>query len=427
MIESLMFFAMGFCLASLSVLVTAPLVHGRAVRLTTRRLEGAIPTSRAEILADKDLLRAEFAMSTRRLEMDVERLRTKSAIQLAELGRKGDALNRFKIEVGTLRDQLSAAEEEFAVKAANDSKRALSDKESQPAKLMGELNERSTLADAQKIEIIALKTQVEALKAQLDVARNQLKGVQRRPDLERALSDKESELAKLMGELNERSTLADAQKIEIITLKSKITTLKERLDRASNELKAVKERRNSEHLELKAMSEKLLEERGKFENFHRQVGELAQQFMVQSKQDKILRRRGEELEKRFLKQSQLLNERELELTHLRCEFEAARRAEADLRVALIEIDSREHIATQNLKTENAKLQSALDRANGERMRLAYELANKNQQAEELCATDRDVAADGTRVVVFGRSSRKRNLGPVRLVTRNEDQGVHSAS
>ena len=35
---------------------------------------------------------------------------------------------------------------------------------------MGELNERSTLADAQKIEIIALKTQVEALKAQLDDA-----------------------------------------------------------------------------------------------------------------------------------------------------------------------------------------------------------------------------------------------------------------
>ena len=68
-------------------------------------------------MADKDLLRAEFAMSTRRLEMNVEQLRTKSASQLAELGRKGDALNRLKIELGTLRDQLSATEEEFAVKA----------------------------------------------------------------------------------------------------------------------------------------------------------------------------------------------------------------------------------------------------------------------------------------------------------------------
>ena len=424
MIESLMFFAMGFCLASLSVLVTVPLVHGRAVRLTTRRLEGAIPTSRAEILADKDLLRAEFAMSTRRLEMDVERLRTKSAIQLAELGRKGDALNRFKIEVGTLRNQLSAAEEEFAVKAANDSKRALSDKESQPAKLMGELNERSTLADAQKIEIIVLKTQVEALKAQLDVARNQSKGVERRPDLERALSDKESELAKLMGELNERSTLADAQKIEIITLKSEITTLKERLDRASNELKAVEERRNSEHIELKMASQKLIEERGKFESFHHRVAELGQQLVAQSTQDKILGPRVEELEERLVEQSRLLNEREIELTHLRSEFEIARKAEADLRVALIEIDGREHIATQNLKAENAKLQSALDRANGERMRLAYELANKNRQAEEPCAAERKVAADGTRGVVFGLSSRRADLRPVRLVTRDEDRGIH---
>ena len=46
--------------------------------------------------------------------------------------------------------------------------------------------------------------------------------MERRPDLERALSDKELELAKLMGELNERSTLADAQKIEIIALKTEI-------------------------------------------------------------------------------------------------------------------------------------------------------------------------------------------------------------
>ena len=70
----------------------SPLVHGRAVRLTTRRLEATIPLSMAEVHADKDLLRAEFAMSTRRLETNVEQLKTESASQLAELGRKGDAM-----------------------------------------------------------------------------------------------------------------------------------------------------------------------------------------------------------------------------------------------------------------------------------------------------------------------------------------------
>ncbi len=63
-----------------------------------RRLEAAIPLSMAEIQADKDLLRAEFAMSTRRSEISVEQFRNKTTGQLAELGKKGDAINQLKIE-----------------------------------------------------------------------------------------------------------------------------------------------------------------------------------------------------------------------------------------------------------------------------------------------------------------------------------------
>ena len=167
------------------MLVVVPLVHGRAVRLTTRRLEAATPR-RWETLADKDQLRAEFAMSTRRLEMSVDQLKTKNASQLAELGKKGDAINRLEIELGALRDQLRATEEEFAGKATavHEAERALSDKESKLAKLVGELDERSTLANAQTIEIIALKTQVEAKATAVHEA-------------ERALSDKESKLANM--------------------------------------------------------------------------------------------------------------------------------------------------------------------------------------------------------------------------------------
>src|SRR6266536_2487233 len=187
MIESIMYFGIGFLFAALSVLAVVPLVHGRAVRLTTRRLEGAAPSSRAEILAHKDLLRAEFAMSTRRLEMNVEQLKTKNATQLAELGKNGDAINRLKIELGALRDQLRTTEEEFAIKATavHEAERALSDKESTLAKLAGELDERSALADVQKIEIIALKKQVEALRERLNGASNELKAVEDRRDAER--------------------------------------------------------------------------------------------------------------------------------------------------------------------------------------------------------------------------------------------------
>src|SRR6476620_12737401 len=100
MIEPIMYFGIGFLVASLLGLVLIPLVHNGAVRLTIRRLEAATPLSMAEIQADKDQLRAAFAMSTRRLEMSVEKMKAMSTSQLAALGKKSDAINRLKLELG---------------------------------------------------------------------------------------------------------------------------------------------------------------------------------------------------------------------------------------------------------------------------------------------------------------------------------------
>jgi len=98
MIEAIMYLGIGFLFASLIGVAVAPLIHDRAVRLTMRRLENSIPQSMAEIQADKDLLRAEFAMSTRRLEIGVEELKEQNTNQLAELSRRGDMINRLKLE-----------------------------------------------------------------------------------------------------------------------------------------------------------------------------------------------------------------------------------------------------------------------------------------------------------------------------------------
>ena len=48
MVEAIMFFGLGFLIASLFGLIILPLVHARAVRLTARRLEAATPVSLAE-------------------------------------------------------------------------------------------------------------------------------------------------------------------------------------------------------------------------------------------------------------------------------------------------------------------------------------------------------------------------------------------
>ena len=110
MIEPIMFVGIGFLVAGLLVIGVIPLVHARAVRLTTRRLEAVTPLSMAEIQADKDQLRAEFAMSTRRLEMSVEQMKAKTTSQLAEIGKKSEAIGRLKLELGEKTAALFALE-----------------------------------------------------------------------------------------------------------------------------------------------------------------------------------------------------------------------------------------------------------------------------------------------------------------------------
>jgi chromosome segregation ATPase len=342
MIEPIMYFGIGFLVAALIGLVVVPLVHSRAVRLTMRRLEAATPLSMAEIQADKDQLRAEFAMSTRRLEMSVETLKTRSTSQLAELGKKGDAINRLKIELGeksatifaleardkALRDQLRATEEEFAVKT-------------------------STMLEAQ-----------------------------------RALSGKEAELAKFVGDFDERSTLAESQKVEIIALKTQIEALKDRLTAAGNELKTVEDRRDSERVELKAATQELSEERGKVENLGRRVAELEHALVAQTTEAEMLGRRAHDLETRLTEQSRLLTESDFELKHLRGEIETARKTEGDLRTAIIELDGRSSSMSQKLKAENAQLTAELDRNKDERDRVARDLAGMKREAEDAWASER---------------------------------------
>jgi hypothetical protein len=132
MIEAVIYCGAGFLFAALIGIALAPVIHSRAVRLTMRRLENSVPQSLAEIQADKDLLRAEFALSMHRLERGAEKLQEQNTSQLAELGRKSDAINRLKIEretqkveavalqteLDTLRDRFRATSKE--IKAAGD-------------------------------------------------------------------------------------------------------------------------------------------------------------------------------------------------------------------------------------------------------------------------------------------------------------------
>lgn len=81
-----MIFALGFLAASLCALLVLPAVNARAARLSRRRAEASLPLSPAEIAAERDFLRAQFAVQQRRLERTVETVRGARHADMAAIG-----------------------------------------------------------------------------------------------------------------------------------------------------------------------------------------------------------------------------------------------------------------------------------------------------------------------------------------------------
>lgn len=94
-IESLMFFGIGLLLAMLVSLAMMAAVHRRAVRLTRRKYDVA-PLSMREIQAERDGLRAKFAVATRDLEANIDALREKTAIHAVDAARKSETITHLK-------------------------------------------------------------------------------------------------------------------------------------------------------------------------------------------------------------------------------------------------------------------------------------------------------------------------------------------
>jgi chromosome segregation ATPase len=342
MIEPIMYLAIGFLVSMLFGLMILPLVHNRAVRLTTRRMEAATPLSMAEIQADKDQLRAEFAMSARRLEMSVDQLKSKTTSQLAELGKKTDAINRMKLELGeknaaifafearekAVKEQLRATEEEFAAKTG------------------------------------ALRT------------------------AEQALTDKHNELAKINAELSDRSIVADSRQVELVAVRTQIETLQNRVGDAEKEFAATQARLEKQRSESDVATRELTEARGRAENLSQRVTDLDRQLLIQVKEAEMLGNRVNDLEARLATQGKLLAERDYENAQLRQLHEAAERAAKEAQHEIALTNSGKWPTLEKLKAEKAALEEQLGVARDERAKLQRDINTIHQQAESAWASER---------------------------------------
>ncbi len=191
-----MIFALGFLVAGLMALAFAPAFWRRALRLTRRRLETQVPLSVEEILADRDHLRAEFAVERRRLEIRVGEVAQAHAADRAELGRRAaeilalkQAVESHQEEVRGRAEALAKAEEEIASLSSEhgalsaalyDADGLYKTKQEQLAKLNQAQQALSTLADQRLANHAAADTRAAGLELRLgDVSRTLVEAEQR--------------------------------------------------------------------------------------------------------------------------------------------------------------------------------------------------------------------------------------------------------
>ena len=109
-IQYIMLVSLGFLIASLLALLLAPMFWKRAVRLTSTRLRQSLPLSEQEILADKDQLRAKYAIRVHQLTKQVEQASLGAARQKIDLNRRDAGITQLETEIDTLKAGLEESQ-----------------------------------------------------------------------------------------------------------------------------------------------------------------------------------------------------------------------------------------------------------------------------------------------------------------------------
>lgn len=255
MVQSVLFFVLGFLCAGFVALMIAPAIWRRAVTLTRKRVEGSMPLTLAEIQAEKDRIRAEFAMSTRRLEMSVKSLREKAAEQLVEISRGREALKELALERKDKKQALSELEAKGEdLREREDQLQLLSDRLAQTEhvlekrvlelkKLEHMYDDASFSSSSRQIELVARDSELQKLADDISVLRGQRKEADRRQQESAA----ESKAARDALKAEKKRTGELDKKVE--RLLATLADREDKLDRREKEIARLRHKSKSESVE----------------------------------------------------------------------------------------------------------------------------------------------------------------------------------
>ncbi|MBZ9891194.1 hypothetical protein LB559_25005 [Mesorhizobium sp. BR1-1-3] len=252
MVQSVLFFVLGFLCAGFLALMVAPAIWRRAVALTRKRIESSIPLTQTEIQADKDRIRAEYAMTTRRLEISVKALREKAAEQLVEINRGREAMkglavertdkNQALTELGAKNEALRQREGELQQlsERLKETERKLEKRALELEKLERMYDDASFSSSSRQIELVARESEMQKLASDIAMLRGQRKEADRRGQEIAA----ESKAARDALKAEKKKTAELDKKVE--RLLATLADREDKLDRREKELARMRERSKSE-------------------------------------------------------------------------------------------------------------------------------------------------------------------------------------
>lgn len=261
-----MIFALGFLVAGLAALAFAPAFWRRANRLTRRRLEMQMPLSVQEILAERDQLRAEFAVERCRLDQRADQLNDRHAGDLVELGRRTAQISRLegalsshaKSQLETEEalaestTQLTSAEAELGAlrKALYDADGLLARKQSEFVDYIRLQESMKALAEMRFAALAASDARVASLELRLgDVSRHLL-------EAEQKLSDKnlnERKLADILESIRHDLRVAEAKNAK---LQERLDAEARRAAELRDELTALQQQHESDLSQIRTVMSK---------------------------------------------------------------------------------------------------------------------------------------------------------------------------
>lgn len=115
--ETVLLIVLGFALASLIALFVGRIAWRIAMRLGARRMQSQVPSTLKDLQADRDRLRADYAMLSQKLGSHLETVKARMAEQTAEVTRHRNRIQTLTDDVAARDAQLAAKGEEIATLA----------------------------------------------------------------------------------------------------------------------------------------------------------------------------------------------------------------------------------------------------------------------------------------------------------------------